>query len=784
MTPLLYPGTIGKRRAGLIRPPSAVSLLDQLIAAGPATFIKDYSAVVPGGSNDDADYALGSPTASITVSRSASNPATYNDADGKVTVVTDSNTPRISQGFWTPTGFVDAPGLLVEEASQNYLLTSDGTLNAAGLWTGWSQSNSTLAGSPTVSNPSASDITTIPGATWQRVRYTALTGDSGDNVRIRATQSTPEGSFVQNDVVILSFWALSPTGMSGCDFKVTIEERSAGDGSTVATQSSAAIPLTSAPKRFFVAFTISNASTQRIRVRFGCENDVADGDLVDFQFALPQPEKNRTNGRPSSYIPTSGTSLVRNAETPSFAIAGNRTANTEVIAYKVCLPWNESDETVDRYAGDTDTKSRRSLFASASSAWGFFPNSTDSPTSASGIDEGWAAFESHFLGCVAFGATAGTNSGVLGDSTIGTNGTNYASPSWGTNFYVGCKGDGTSQINGIIQMIAIYDGTGATQQMVEDIRALFFSVNNAHQQEAIHGKIAFTGDSLTAYLPEPYVQWSQYLQTFHPTEFPIIRVSPLTAYNQAIGGASAFKTDGDANWRSFGVSNVNEITNANSLVSDGMRTSFVWIGHNDFNNSSGDVYGKIYNGEWSQATIDAYVANVVAAIFDGVDDLYAGGVENVIVGTCGSYNITPTFQATYTDATKRARFNAVIAQLNAGIIGAAQSRGMVIMRYDLLFNDLFGTDGTLIPTQVVGGNTINMRGASADPSDAFTEDGIHPGTAVMSIFAAAGLYVLHEHYGLDIGVPTEALLCERAGLPITDGANTLSLDFGEYIMAA
>src|SRR3990170_2256597 len=90
------------------------------------TFLKDY-----GNSNIlGADYAKGDGTSTYTASRSATNPATYIDANGTIQLVTTSNIPRYNSGYYDETGFhtVDSNGqrvrgLVIEGAGTNLFVS-------------------------------------------------------------------------------------------------------------------------------------------------------------------------------------------------------------------------------------------------------------------------------------------------------------------------------------------------------------------------------------------------------------------------------------------------------------------------------------------------------------------------------------------------------------------------------------------------------------------------------------------------------------------------------------
>lgn len=124
------------------------SVLGKLQTISGLTFFKDYR---DDDSSLNANFAVGSPTATYTAARSSSAPATYADASGKINLLTTANVRRWRGGYYDSTGFHAKPGELYEgTASTNLVTYSNDVTNAA-----WTKTNlDTSSGdAPYVTNP-------------------------------------------------------------------------------------------------------------------------------------------------------------------------------------------------------------------------------------------------------------------------------------------------------------------------------------------------------------------------------------------------------------------------------------------------------------------------------------------------------------------------------------------------------------------------------------------------------------------------------------------------------
>lgn len=274
------------------------------------------------GPSLNGDFAKGECVPTFTASRSATNPATYIDETGAIQRVTTSNTPRITRGYYDSTGFHLATGFLYEPAATNLLTYTDGTQYSATKWTGWDADQLTLEiqGTATYTVNLIPELTSIPNAKSQRIRYTGSASDSGTNELGWKGTTTAVGSVVQNDTITVSGYVKSTTGNSGVGVRFYIKARNAADSllaSWAGNDISASLGTTF--KRFTLTAQMTDATCSRVRVAIEAYN-VSTGDTVDIEFYGIQVEKNSFS---SSFIPTTTAALTRNAESISYASANN-----------------------------------------------------------------------------------------------------------------------------------------------------------------------------------------------------------------------------------------------------------------------------------------------------------------------------------------------------------------------------------------------------------------------------------------------------------------------------
>ena len=426
------------------------SVLNRIRALGGLTFYKNFQ----GATTLNADYSVGSPTATFTANRSASNPATYVDENGLVQVVTTSNIGRINSTLYNSTGLLtNKRGVVIEAAGTNLLTRTDGTAASGGNWANWGLYNPT-GGTPVLSNPSAFDLTNISGATYQRITYTGVSGDVNQALQLYS-DLTAVGSVVQGDVITLSGFLKSQTGNGNISVKIQVTENTAAGGNAGASGFSSDIKsvLTQNAGRFSFTYTATVATCSRVKFLMYIYN-IDNGDVVDVSLALPQIEK---NPYATSYIPTTTAALTRNAEVLKYETAGNRTAATETVFIKyVIIPSSSEIVAASRYIASTETKNRNILIYSgvrirtrANENDNVDVLASDTSTwlaNSSSIFTGVYKHSSPYVEIYRDGTSKGTY--TAGD---------FTNPAWGTYWFLGSQNDTGNQSALIFQSVTIFN---------------------------------------------------------------------------------------------------------------------------------------------------------------------------------------------------------------------------------------------------------------------------------------------------------------------------------------
>ena len=210
-------------------------------------------------------------------------------------------------------------------------------------------------------------------------------------------------------------------------------------------------------RRFSVTDKLEDVDTDRIRV-WVIANDIDDGESFDVQIACANGEKLEF---PSSFIPTVAAALTRNTDSLTFATAGNRTAATETVVFKLAPGFpSASGRSAGMYLCDTKTKRRyvnfNSTFVVASGA-----NYTDSPDCSISnlINDNWVANVEMTIG-VNMQQSSPYVAGYWEGVADGTNETTdtYITPAWGSTSYLGTSNSGGSHFYGYFFEVAFYAG--------------------------------------------------------------------------------------------------------------------------------------------------------------------------------------------------------------------------------------------------------------------------------------------------------------------------------------
>jgi len=421
-----------------------------------STFVKQYDV---NQFSLDADNSLGSPTATFTASRGASNPATYIDANGVVQVTTTSDEARWTQGYYDSSGFTSAPGLLIEGAGTNLLTYGIFSADTAGLATGWNIADD-VTNAQTMSIV-AETLTNIAGSQAQRWQHTF-----GDGSYSLYKQNLGVDTVAQNDVLTLSVW-LKGTVTSITSLALSIREQdNAGVSGTTTSGSDIKASISSTEwRRFSYTVTAIDADVNRAELRILVFHPGSGS--IDLQIAGAQLEK---NPYATSFCPTTTAALTRNEEILEYPIASNRTAATETIVIKFRPNYANGVAGGDQFLIDSDTKSRNLRYTSGSNDFEIFPNETDTvgSTVADLVNDTWAANASITLG-MSVQSTGDPNiAGYYNGVADGTNtNTDFTANAWGAAWQIGADNGTANNFFGIIESVAVFNKVLSASEHLE-----------------------------------------------------------------------------------------------------------------------------------------------------------------------------------------------------------------------------------------------------------------------------------------------------------------------------
>lgn len=402
-----------------------------------------------------ADFAAGVPTGTFLSSRSATNPATYIDANGVIQVSTTSDVPLFDYGYYDATGFHAIPlGYHAYRSSTNLLTRTDGTAYASGLWTGW-EKYVNVTGTPTYTNTAIPELTSIAGATSQRYQYTVNAGDSS-KVFAALAPKTAAGSVSNGDTITASIWARSLSGQGTIPIFLHIGAEPAGGGEDLSNFNSSGVTLTTSWRRYTFTATMTDATVSRVNFRFGCGNVGTTVQNIDYEFALPQLEK---LPYATPFIPTTTAALTRNADVLKYENAGNSTANEETIFIKFTPGSTFANDNIYRVLYRTDTKFR-SIFKNLneSGIGSIFPNETDNIGVKVANSTSPVSSNTSYIHCTVFKHSSPYIETYTNGVSKGTyTGEDWTNPAWGTYNYIGLSQSGLSQLDGNISHVVKFN---------------------------------------------------------------------------------------------------------------------------------------------------------------------------------------------------------------------------------------------------------------------------------------------------------------------------------------
>lgn len=220
---------------------------------------------------------------------------------------------------------------------------------------------------------------------------------------------------------------------------------------------------------------------------------------------------------------------------------------------------------------------------------------------------------------------------------------------------------------------------------------------------------------------------------------------------------------------------------AAQVPAKGLTHAILAIGANDFN-PSGSAYQNIYNGTWSKAQIDSYVAGRLANMSTILGTVLPSGVGLAITNFV-DYGVAPAVVAAYPDPVKRDRVTAVIQQVNTGIAQLALTNEVPLIDLLGVAKEVFGPNTNRNSVLLIGNVSINLMqsdtSSGGNPTAAFVHDGIHPNTTLQGLLANLYMTGLNIGYHADAPLFSEAEILAHRGIAY-GGSDTIASQIGVY----
>ena len=283
-------------------------------------------------------------------------------------------------------------------------------------------------------------------------------------------------------------------------------------------------------------------------------------------------------------------------------------------------------------------------------------------------------------------------------------------------------------------------------------------------------RLGAIGDSLTdEYAEQNYgtysMSWSEILITQRG-----IDMGP-TAADAGVGNwGEPRRTGHEDNWARFGHTTDDAIaTGQHTGAADGIANRnvshlVVYLGGNDFSPAHGP-YADVYNDNWSQAQIDAYVAQQLDNAETILDEVTGLGAK-VLVVNLFDFGSMVSVEGNFPDPVGRQRASAMYDAFSAGLVDLAQQRGLPALDMLALNRAIFGThDENFNNLGIAGVNIrLNVKGDGTRPDRAFVNDGTHPKSTIQGIWCNAIITALNHAYGTSLTPLTETEILALVGL--------------------
>ncbi|MCC6427984.1 MAG: hypothetical protein IT435_14330 [Phycisphaerales bacterium] len=220
---------------------------------------------------------------------------------------------------------------------------------------------------------------------------------------------------------------------------------------------------------------------------------------------------------------------------------------------------------------------------------------------------------------------------------------------------------------------------------------------------------------------------------------------------------------------------------ASQFTTSGVTHAVLLIGANDFSPTS-SAFFNIYNGFWSQNTINNYINGRLANMNTIVNTINASGMK-LAVANFVDYTVAPITRSIYTDANKRERVSAVIRTVNEGIADICRQKKLPLVDVNGLGVAIFGTNLSLRPFLHMGGRSIDLNASdtanNTNKLAGFVDDGVHPHTTLQGVFANVIMTGANIAWNAGYATFSEAEILSHAGLTYL-GPDQLPSQLGDY----
>ncbi|MFT3684137.1 MAG: GC-type dockerin domain-anchored protein [Phycisphaerales bacterium] len=265
-------------------------------------------------------------------------------------------------------------------------------------------------------------------------------------------------------------------------------------------------------------------------------------------------------------------------------------------------------------------------------------------------------------------------------------------------------------------------------------------------------RLGAIGDSLTdEYSDETFNYAANWVQQL--VQFRSLDMGPTAAAAAQPGNTwgEPRRAGFQFNWARYGANSDDALTQgqhtglAAQAASNNIRHAVIEIGANDFAPTS-NAYLNIYLGLWSQSQINGYVNARIAAINTAVTTLENANL-GLVICNCPDFGPTPIVRQFYTDASRRNRISAAVAQVNVGILNIARQHRAVHLDINSMTARLLGTNTAVNQFLPIGSVNIQLLNRDttnhANPLAGFVDDGAHPHTTIQGVFANALMSALN-----------------------------------------